>query len=241
MLHSTKGIVLHTVKYSETSLIAKIYTETFGLQSYIIKGIRDRKSKTKPALFQHLSLVNMVVYHRERPGLQSIREIQIDYPYSSLPFDIRKSSIALFITEVLYKSIREEESNPALFRYLWESCIQLDNLAGQHAYYPIWFLLRLSAFLGFKPRSNYTSRCKFFNMKEGVFQEQLSDPEYFLDESLSAYLYKIADIIVPDQHSVTITPDVRNLLLEKIIQYYQLHLSGFNGLRSYRILHTVLG
>ena len=114
MLHTTRGIVLHTTKYSETSLVAKIYTEVFGLQSYLVKGIRKQKAKLRPALFQPMTLADLVVYHKDKGSLQNIKESRIAVPYRSIPFDIRKSSMLLFINELLYKSIREEETNRKL-------------------------------------------------------------------------------------------------------------------------------
>jgi DNA repair protein RecO (recombination protein O) len=241
MLQSTKGIVLHTVKYSETSLIAKIYTETFGLQSYIIKGIRKQKSKTRPAILQHLSLVNMVVYHRERATLHTLKEIQIAYPYSGIPFDIRKSSLALFINELLYKSIREEEPNPGLFGFIWESCLRLDASGGPFIHYPHWYAIHLTAWLGFMPRNNYSVRNRFFDLQEGLFVASVPAHQQFLDAELSGYLHKLIGLPFDELPALKIPAELRGLFLEKIILYYQVHLSGFTGLRSHQILHTVLG
>ena len=114
MLHSTRGIVIHTTKFSETSIIARIFTEQFGLQSYLIKGIRRAQSKLKPGLFQPLTILELVVYHKQNRSVQNINDATYLYPYQSIPFDIRKSSIALFINELTYKTIHEEESNPEL-------------------------------------------------------------------------------------------------------------------------------
>lgn len=240
MLHSTRGIVLHTVKYSETSLIAKIYTELFGLQSYLIKGIRKQKAKIRPMLFQHLTLVDLIVYHKEKSTLQTIKEIQIAFPYKSIPFDIRKSSLALFINELLYKSIREEESNRKLFDFIWGSCIFLDDPTHSTNYFHLWFIVHLTAFLGFIPQMNYSERKKIFNMKEGVFQETPPGHEYFMDEISSAFFYQLCTLPSEGNSILNFPLEERNFMLEKILLYYQLHLSGFTGLRSHHILHTVL-
>nr|MBC8458136.1 DNA repair protein RecO [Deltaproteobacteria bacterium] len=103
MLYKTRGIVLHSVKYSESSLIVKVYTEIFGLQSYLLKGIRSQKAKTKPALFQSLSLLDMVVYHKEKSSLHPVKEVRLAAPTHSISSDIRKSSIALFLAELIYR------------------------------------------------------------------------------------------------------------------------------------------
>lgn len=240
MLHSTRGIVLHTVNYSETSLIAKIYTEIFGLQSYLIKGIRKQKARIRPVLFQHLSLVDLIVYHKEKSALQTIKEGQIAFPYKSVPFEIRKSSVALFINELLYKSIREEEPNRKLFDFIWDSCVFLDETTHSTNYFHLWFIVHLTAFLGFIPQMNYSERNKIFNMQEGVFQENPPGHEYFMDEGLSAFFYQL--FMLPSEEGVVMNfpLEERNLMVEKILLFYRIHLSGFGGLQSHLILHTVL-
>ena len=241
MLHSTRGIVFHTVKYSETSLIAKIYTELFGLQSYLIRGIRKQKSKIRPVLLQHLTLVDLVVYHKEKSNLQTIKEIQIAIPYKSIPFDIRKSSLALFINELLYKSIREEETNRKLFDFIWGSCEYLDDTTHSIHYFHLWFMVHLTAFLGFIPQMNYSEQKKIFNMKEGVFQETPPGHEYFMDERSGAFFYQLFTLPTEKDILLNFPLEERNIMVEKILQYYQIHLPGFTGLRAHHILHTVLG
>src|SRR4051812_25488846 len=103
MLHKTTGIILHTVKYSETSLIVKIYTRNYGLQSYIISGTRSKKSKNKASLFQPLTLVDLIVSNSAKEGLHRISEINILHSYNAIPYQIIKSSISVFINEILYK------------------------------------------------------------------------------------------------------------------------------------------
>lgn len=240
MLHSTRGIVLQTIKYSETSLIAKIYTELFGLQSYLIKGIRKQKSKIRPVLFQHLSLVDMIVYHKEKSALQTIKEIQIAFPYKAIPFDIRKSSLALFINELLYKSIREEESNRKLFDFIWSSCVFLDDTTHSINCFHLWFIVHLMAYLGFIPQMNFSEQKKIFNMKEGIFQETPPGHEYFMDEQSSAFFYRLFTLPSDRITLLGFPLEERNFMLEKILIYYRLHLSGFTGLKSHQILHSVL-
>jgi DNA repair protein RecO (recombination protein O) len=170
MLHKTRGIVLHTVKYSETSLIVKVYTEAFGIQSYMVKGARNPKSKLRPILFQPLTLLELVAYHKERNTLQSIKEIRLAHPYQSMPFDIRKSSIALFLNEVVYRSVGEEESNPALFEFLWSSFLLLDAVEEPFMHFHLLFTIKLTKYLGFHPRNTRTDEHCFFNLSEGTFQ-----------------------------------------------------------------------
>ncbi|MBE9480196.1 MAG: DNA repair protein RecO, partial [Bacteroidetes bacterium] len=144
MLFKTRGIVFHQIKYSESSVIAKIYTELFGIQSYLIKGVRNKKSKIKSALLQHLSIVDLVVYHKEKSNIQYIKEIRSEYQFTSIPFDIRKSSIAVFINEILYKSIHEEEANQNLFDYLLNSIKLLDMITKRFVDFHLLFTIGLT-------------------------------------------------------------------------------------------------
>ena len=240
MLHSTRGIVIHTTKFSETSLIARIYTELFGLQSYLIKGIRRAQSRLKPGLFQPLTILDLVVYHKQKRSLQNITEATYLYPYQSIPFDIRKSSIALFINELIYKTIREEEPNSELFDFLLKTCISLDLMVSPVTIYHLLFSLRFTKHLGFLPQLNYSESNKIFNMKEGSFQESLPEHPYFLNKELSAIFFQLLDNHEEIPENIRISAKLRDLLLEKILTYYQLHIPGFTEMKSPKVLHTVL-
>jgi len=240
MLHQTRGIALTTLKFSETSIIAKVYTELFGLQSYLLKGIRKKQSRIKPGLFQPLTLLELSVYHKEKITLHSLKEGYNCYPYQTIPFDIRKSSIALFMTELVYKSIREEESNSPLFKFLWNSCLTLDNIRESFSWFHVAFSVQFSRYLGILPQADLAGNKHFFDMKEGIFQECEPGHPYFLDKQMSSLLKDLllSDSLVPGTLHATLK--TRNELLEKILHYYSLHLAGFRGVQSHKILHSVL-
>jgi DNA repair protein RecO (recombination protein O) len=240
MLHKTKGIVLHSIKYSETSLIVRIYTETFGLQSYMVKGARSPKSKFRPVLFQPLTLLDLVVYRKEKSSLQSIREIQIAFPYLSLPFDIRKSSVALFLNELVYKSVKEEEANPDLFGFLWSAFQMLDTMDSPVAGFHLVFAVKLTRFLGFYPREGVTHSNQVFNLREGIFQDSIADYEQGLDKHDSNLLKKLMGLSLDQATEPGFTSNERNRLLAALLLYYQLHLPGFQGFHSAEILQQVL-
>src|ERR1043165_4877570 len=143
MYHKTRGVVLHTIKYSETSVIAKIYTEKLGLQSYIVKGVRASKSKSKAAMLQPLTLLEMEVSHRENKHLQYIKEFSRAFVYKSIPFDTLKSTFDFFL---LYAC--------AFFFYIY------------------FFFFFFSLFLGFAPHGNYSEVYSVFEMSEGVFTDE---------------------------------------------------------------------
>jgi DNA repair protein RecO (recombination protein O) len=263
MLYSTRGIVFHSVKYSESSVIVKIYTGLFGLQSYLFKGIRNPKSKVKPGLFQALTLLDLVVYHKEKHSLQAVKEIRLAHPYQTIPFDIRKSSVALFINELIYKAIREEEANPSLFEFLWASCQQLDETNEPVSNFHLLFAIQLCHYLGIFPQMNQSPKFPIFNLREGLFQSSIPEHPHYLDQGNSLLFNDLLETCnrqslkssIPTNPEICIAPfgvaqnfeplqylkpETRNRLLETILLYYQLHLPGFRGLQSHHILRKVL-
>ena len=153
MLVETKALVLHSIKYNDSSLIAHCYTETLGIQSFMLKGILSaKKGKIRKAHFQPLTLLKLQFQHKNKGGLNFIKELRVEQPYQSIYTSIEKNTIALFLSEVLYKSLREEETNPLLFEYLENAVLWLDSndaIANFH----LLFLLKLTQFLGFYPNA----------------------------------------------------------------------------------------
>jgi DNA repair protein RecO (recombination protein O) len=239
MLYQTRGIALHTVKFSESSIIAKIYTELFGLRAFLIKGSRRKNSLFKPVFFQPLTLLDLTIYHKEKSNLHSIREVRFSDSFKTIPFDIRKSSMALFINELLYKTIREEEPNPSLFNYLYSSCIHLDQMEAVNHFH-LLFTIRLTQYLGILPGSDYSMKKPVFNLQEGEFQPFPPDHPNFLDIELSELFFQFLSGSADTIETLRIPLKTRTLLLDKVMLYYQLHLPGFTGLKSQQILHTVL-
>ncbi len=239
MLHHIRGIVLYHLRYSETSVIVKIYTDKFGLQSYLVKGVGSPKSRIRLGMFEYLNLLELVVYYREGKNLQTIRELQPIHFFSTLHSDIRKSSQALFINEVVLKAIKEEESNPALFKFLYQLVLELDKPGSFSPVFHLRFLLDFSSFLGFEPRRNYI-RGSWFNLREGVFEESRPEHTEYIAPEYTACL----NVLLHQENTIDVSfsipaPD-RAVLLNKLIEYYRLHLPTFGELKSPEVLHEVL-
>ncbi|HEX8037790.1 MAG TPA: DNA repair protein RecO, partial [Chryseosolibacter sp.] len=149
MIFKTRGIVFRFTKFQETSIIVTIFTEMFGLQSYLVNGVRSKTSRNKIALYQPLTLLNLVVYHREHANIERIREISCLHPYRTLASDVKKSTLAMFLTEMLNKTVKEESHAGEVFQFLCDSFIALDTLTGGYENFHIVFLLKLSRYLGF--------------------------------------------------------------------------------------------
>lgn len=231
MLYKTKGITLSYIRFKESSIIAKIYTEQFGIQSYIVNGVRSKNTKTnKIALYQPLTLVDLVVYHKENKpdSLNRIAEIRCNFPYHSLPFDIVKTTIGLFITEILTKTLLEEEQNLPLFQFLERELQHFDQTQQHVEYFPLQFLTQLSFLLGFG----------FSSVKD--FEEELASNAYPLipdqaQQHIITHWLANGDI----NQMPSLTKAQRLTLLDMLLFFYKVHIVNFGDTKSTDILHTV--
>jgi DNA repair protein RecO (recombination protein O) len=240
MLSTTKGIVLNHINFSESSVIAKIYTEDYGLQSYILKGIRKSKSKTKLSLLEHLSLVEIVAYHKENTsGIRTLKELKCIFRFQSIPYDINKSAIALFINEILYKSLHEEEKNTELFSFLFHTIQILDLSQEKFADFHLLFMVQYAKYLGFFPMMNYDKKQHIFNLNEGIFQQNKPLNAEYLELPYSACISKMLFTNFEDIAILNFTKTERRFLLEKMLLFYRLHHSNFGYINSHIILQEV--
>lgn len=239
MILKTRGIVLHSIKYGETSAIVNIYTEELGMKGFIIKGIRSKRSKIKPVFFQNLSLLDLVIYYSDKKNLHTIKEVNPAFTFSSLITDIKKASINIFLSEVLYKAIKEEEINREMFQFINNSLIIFDGSQKNFINFHIYFLVHLTKFLGFFPQKNYSTKRPVFNIEEGEFTgSNLSHPNY-IDFPASKALFHILESNLESFEKSNISYQNRKILLEKLILFYQFHLPSFKEIKSYNILETI--
>ena len=153
MIHKTKGIVLRAIKYGETSLVLTVFTELFGLQSYIVNGVRtvSKKGSSKSVFFQPSAILDLVVYHNEFKNLQRIKEYKWAHLYQHIFSDVRKNSVALFMVELLTKCLKQPEPNPELFYFVEDALVHLDRSGDTvAANFPLFFALHLAVFFGFR-------------------------------------------------------------------------------------------
>ena len=257
MLLSTPGLVLHTTPYSESSVVAKVFTRQLGLRSYIIKGVRSPRGRVKQNLLQPLSSLDMVVYDNPKTDLNYIKELSPRHPLdvlSSHSLSLTPShspienALRFFMTEVLYKALREAEPMPALFDYVdsvfCEQCFvssETNHLTLNTKHLPITFLLTVARHLGIEPMDNYCIREPYFDLQEGRF---VSAPtETTLTPTLSTTLHEY--LLSFHSFSLPLTPfhsplEERTALINALLNYFHLHLSGFSHFSSHEILHTIL-
>lgn len=240
MLAKTKGIVLKTINYSETSVVAKIYTEEFGLKSYLIRGVRKRKAKTKANNLALLSLLELEVNNRESKDLQYIKELRNAHIFQSLVYDIRKISIATFLNELIYNSIREEEANAPLFQFLFNAIQLLDLIEDNFSSFHLHFAIQLSKYLGFGPADTSFETGSLFDLADGKFYSNQRLGLYKLSAEESLFFYQASALSFEEFRKNSFSKSMRKAMLEHILNYYRLHLPDFKPLRSHEVLETVL-
>lgn len=241
MLHKTTGIVLHTTRYAETSLIVKIYTRDSGMQAYIINGVRSRKSKHKASLFQPLAQVDLVVSGSEKNGLQRITEIAVHRPYEDIPYNIVKSTIALFLDEILLKSLREQHPDGDVFSFLENSLNVLDLHQGNCANFHLCFMIRLSRHLGFYPQGRYTAGTPVMDLQEGKFVSYIPQHPHYLTAKQSMLLSELLDLGYDTLAALKMDKAERKQLLGAVVLLYQLHIQSFGIVKSLEVLEELAG
>jgi DNA repair protein RecO (recombination protein O) len=235
-----RGIVLHSIKYGETSVIAHIYTDVQGRQTYMLNGVRGATQRHKSALIQPLFLLDIEAYPARRQGTMCrMKEFRASVPLQSLPFDVHKNVIALFIGEVLYKLIREEEQNEALFGFLCKYILLLDEMQRGVSNFHLYFLAQLARHLGFFPGNAHSAEYAYFDMKNGVFVPFAPQHGVFMDKPTSALLGRLIGATFDDLQRIQASRGQRNLLLRKLLDYYCTHLGMSNPIRSLAVLEEV--
>jgi DNA repair protein RecO (recombination protein O) len=227
MLHKTKGIVIGYIPYRETSIIVKLYTEKFGVQSYIENGVRTAKGKNKIALFQPMTLLDLVVYHNDKKDLHRISEIKCTSPLLQIPYNIRKSSIAIFLNEVLNKTLKEQMDNESMFFFLYQSIITLDALETGIDSFHLIFLAKYSVFLGFAPRDSAEIELQFREL--GIHIP--------VEKETQKYINILFDSDYSDE--LKVNKVFRNHLLDVLITFYRIHQDEFGELKSLQVLRAL--
>jgi len=244
-VHHTRGLVLKTVKYGETSIIATIYTELFGIQSYMINGIRvsSKKGAGRANLFQPAALLDMHVYHNELKNLQRIREFRWGVIYQTLFFDIMKNAIALFMIELLTKSLKQPEPNADLFHFIENAFLHLDR-ADQRvaANFPLYFALHLMTLYGFRFSDEYSEQKSILDLQEGLFQCERPLHPNFLEGENSYITSLFLRVMQPEElEQIQLNITTRRELLQAYQTFYTLHISDFGVMKTLPVLREVLG
>ena len=227
MLKKTPGIVLSAIRYKETSIIVKIFTRELGLRSYLVNGVRTQGNKSRIALYQPLTLLDLVVYDKDNGGLQRISEAQLHRAHQLIPFDFTRTGLALFITEVISKSIYENYQNETLFDFLQECILHLDSKEAHLGQFPLVFLIEKARFLGFAPEEAL-----------GFLAESRSQP-FSVSELTQAEDYLTSLMTDSFSNETKISKSLRQKLLDHLLDFYNQHLDNPGNWKSLVILRQI--
>ncbi|MBN7809515.1 DNA repair protein RecO [Algoriphagus sp. H41] len=228
MLRKTQGLVLSSIRYKDTSIIVKIFTRELGLKSYLVNGVRSSGKGSKIALYQPLTLLDLVVYDKENAGLQRISEARLQRAYQRIPFDFPRTSIALFMTEVISRSIYENYQNEGLFDFLSESVEVLDHSEARLSLFPLAFLIDNARFLGFSPEE-----------AEGFILESKNQP--FGQEELPLVLHTLKALLEDSFHCQAKVPtQLRRKLLDHLLDFYSEHLDNPSQFKSLAVIRQLM-
>ena len=241
MLIKSRAIVLHTFKYNDTSSIAVLFTEERGMVSFVVHLPKSHRSSRKPQLFHPLALLEVEWAPRDKVSLQSLRNVSLATPYCNLPYDPAKASIAFFLSEFLYHSLRGETANYPLFEYITTSFLWLDTALKGYANFHLVFLMRLSRFLGFYPNTDRADSCPYFDLLNSCFTLAPPLHGHFIDSTEAQHLPTLLRMNYDTMHLFSFTRSQRNRLLDVMNSYYSLHIPDFPHLKSLDVLRDLFG
>lgn len=239
MLQTVKGVVLRALKYSESSIIFDLYTQEMGLQSFIVSGVRKAKSKMPAGFFQVTSMLEVVAYIKKNDSLNRVKEARPAHHYQHIPFDTIRRSMALFIVEILQKTLRDQEANNLLYAFVEQAFLQLDQLEPIPKNHHLLFMLELSKFLGFHPNGSWSEDKPYLHLEKGVFTNRV-DGMYTLTSATSQKISHCIGCNFLDGEQLPISRVERQQMLEGLILYYRYHLDHFKEVKTHQIFSEVL-
>lgn len=240
MLHKTRGIVFKTTDYGESSVVVQVFTEKFGLQSYMVNGAKKPKAKIPRNMLQPLHLLDMVVYHKNAAGIQRMKELKNSPVLQSIPYDVIKSSLALFLNEVLFKAVKAQSEDERLFDFVFSAIEWLDHQTEGLANFHLLFLIQLTRYLGFYPDRTLAGEADYFDLRNGVFCRYKPDSVLYLSPPHTKNFAKLLRCSFENSAQVKLNNDDRRFLLQKLLDYYALHIESFGSIRSHEVLEEVL-
>lgn len=239
MLQKSEGIVLRSIKHSESGIISQIFTKDSGSLAFIAKGVHNKKSNTPKVYFQPLQILNIEFYFKEKNNLHTIKEVSSAFSFSNIPYDITKSSFVLFFSEVLYKTIKDTGSDIPLYNFLIQTLKYLDKSDFSNSNFHIGFMISLAKYLGIAPDNSYSPDYPFFDMQNGIFTSTPPLHGYYMDKEFSRMLNSFLNIPMQDCHSIKLSGSLRTEFLNSILTFYSFHLPGTKNIHSLEVFSEI--
>ena len=238
MTSKTSGLVLRSVKHSDKSFIVTIYTRDFGRISYIVYGAGRKKSTVKPACFLPLSIIEISATHHPAKDIQQLNEARIAHNLSGIFASPIKNAITLFIAELLFKTLKHPDPEPNMFDFLKEAVLTLDQNEVGVANFHLVFAMQLCRYLGIEPNGEYATSA-YFDLMNGVFVKNKPLHSHFLSTEATKAFASLLNLTFDEMHTLNLSRNKRNELLEHLLEYYKLHIPDFHGLNSTSVLHEI--
>jgi len=241
MLHKTRAIVLHQTNYSDIYSIVHVYTEAFGPVAYLISKKKAKTTRVPKAIFYPLSVVDLEVEHQNLREIHRIKEAKVHFPLPSLLMNPVKTTICIFLAEVISKVLKDSQPDALLFDFLLQSIRILDLNEAHYANFSLSFLIRLSRFTGFYPDNSDYQKGMFFDMQNGVFVQYKPHHIHFLNPDESEVFYHLLRMTYENMGGFSFSRHERQAILNRILEYYRIHLNSLPEIKSLEILHEVFG
>ena len=237
--YKARGVVLSTVKYGDSGMVVQMLTDRYGRQSYMVQGVRSSRGRgSKMALFQPLFVLSFEGLEPLHGDLHKMREVQNDIVFKSVPYDIRKSTMALFMAEVLYRLVGESEANEPMFDFVYNSVKALDEIEEGVANFHLWFLANLSRYLGYFPGNEHRKGC-WFDMREGLYVGTMPLHDYTMNSTEAELLRDLTECDLACLGEIPLNREQRVTMLSRLVEYYSIHLEAIRSVRSISILQEV--
>ncbi len=239
MLQKSRGIVLNQIKYTDSGIVAQMFTRNFGRQSFLIRGMRSRRSGKHNVLFQPMFILDLEMYYRDNRSMQTLKEFSVSFSPSGIYSDVKKSCMAIFLGEIMTSVLIEENSYPELFDFIENSIIWFDDCKTGYSNFHIAFLTGLASFLGFEPGKRSNPDDIFFDLINGKFLPVPPVHGNYADEATSEILSEFFTTSYDQMNTIALRGLQRNDVLETLIRYYSVHLPGLRKVNSLEVLKEI--
>ena len=241
MVEHTKGVVLSFSRYSDSSGVVNLLTHRYGRRAYLARGISKGKKEMKNIFFQPMTILDIEASHREGREVHNMRNCALSFIPSSIPYSVTKSTIAIFLAEVLNAAIREESADTSLYDFIEESVIMLDQLDGNTSLFHLSFMVKLSSHLGFGPSPPDSGDPLLFDMTNGLFSVLPPVSGIYMNHEQTALMKLLIATPLSNAGTISTTGNGRRSMLEQLIKFYSLHTPGLKNIKSIKVLQEVFG
>lgn len=240
MYEKTRGIVLHSLRYGDDSMIVDILTEVRGNVSFLVKIPRSRHAAMKAQLLRPLSILQLEMEYRPNRSLQRLKEIHVEQPFASIPYEPMKGVVALFLGEMLYYSLRNEDKNERLFEFLVQSFAWYDMVETNYVNFHLAFLIKLTRYLGFWPNCDERGEGMFFDLHDASFTPIRPQHAFFLGVEEAEWVPRFMKMNYMTMSKFRMNRTQRNYVTDLLVQYYRVHIPDFPAVRSIEVLRETL-